>query len=222
MSSRARTGLLLGALLAGALYLAGLASDHFWLRLCAKPWPILALIATLSAASGPRSERAHYPRWIVRGLWLCLLGDLLLEERDKLFLPGVLAFLAGHVCYLVAYTGADRRLRPLLALPIGLWGAGLFLHLRPGLGHMTIPLAVYAGVLCAMMWRAAALLGGEALGERAALLAAGGALLFGISDSLIALNRWGGGIPHARYAIITLYWLGQAGITGSALRKPEG
>ena len=146
------------------------------------------------------------------------MGDLLLEERDKLFLPGVLAFLAGHVCYLVAYTSVERRLAPLLAAPFALWGLALFGHLAPGLGSMTIPLAVYACVLCAMMWRAAALLSSE-LSRRAALLAALGALLFGISDSLIALNRWGGGIPHARFAIILLYWLGQAGIAGSALRQ---
>lgn len=213
--------MVVGALLAGGLYLVGLGVDHFWLRLCAKPWPILVLIALLAEASGARAERATYPRWILRGLWLCLLGDLLLEERDRLFLPGVLAFLAGHVCYLVAYTSAERRLAPLLALPFGLWGAGLFLHLAPGLGHMTIPLAVYACVLCAMMWRAWALVGSAPLARRAALLAAGGALLFGISDSLIALNRWGGGIPHARFAIILLYWVGQAGIAGSACYEAE-
>ena len=41
--------------------------------------------------------------------------------------------------------------------------------------------------------------------------------MFGLSDSLIALTRFGSPIEGSRYAIMALYWLGQLGITRSAL-----
>jgi uncharacterized membrane protein YhhN len=48
------------------------------------------------------------------------------------------------------------------------------------------------------------------------LWAAAGAILFGLSDTLLAFDRFRGEIPHARYPIILLYWAGQIGIARSA------
>ncbi len=45
-----------------------------------------------------------------------------------------------------------------------------------------------------------------------------GAVLFALSDTLLALNRFDAPIEGARYAIILLYWLGQWGITLSVKR----
>jgi uncharacterized membrane protein YhhN len=65
-----------------------------------------------------------------------------------------------------------------------------------------------------MMWRAAARWGDHP-GATAALL---GAILFGLSDTLIAIDRFRAPIPGApAFAIIVLYWAGQAGIAASAL-----
>jgi alkenylglycerophosphocholine/alkenylglycerophosphoethanolamine hydrolase len=205
------------ALVAVATYAFGLTRDLFWVRMLSKPWPILALIAWVRWR---RDDQDVYSSWVERGLWLCLLGDLLLEERDRLFLPGVIAFLAGHVCYVVAYVRAEGRLRLLIGLPFAAWGLGLFLYLLPGLGPMTVPLGVYAAVLSAMMWRASARL--DAHASWPVWFAAAGALAFGISDSLIALDRYGEPILHVRYAIISLYWLGQTGIAASAALSTGG
>jgi uncharacterized membrane protein YhhN len=46
-----------------------------------------------------------------------------------------------------------------------------------------------------------------------------GAILFGLSDTLIAIDRFHAPLPGARYAIILLYWAGQAGIAASAVRR---
>ncbi len=222
-----------GVALACAVYAVGLATEQVWVRLATKPWIILALIAWVRAASAEApadaptdAAAARYARWVVRGLALSLVGDLLLEEREALFLPGVLAFLAGHVAYVAGYLSVTRRPALLVGLPFALWGAGLYLHLLPGLGPATVPIGVYALALSVMMWRAAALVpaatsaGADPRAARAAWLAAGGALLFGVSDSLIALDRFGGlGLPHVRFPIIGLYWLGQVGIAASAVAR---
>jgi alkenylglycerophosphocholine/alkenylglycerophosphoethanolamine hydrolase len=48
-----------------------------------------------------------------------------------------------------------------------------------------------------------------------------GAVLFGLSDTLIAIDRFHAPFPGARYAIILLYWAGQAGIAASARPAPR-
>jgi uncharacterized membrane protein YhhN len=74
------------------------------------------------------------------------------------------------------------------------------------------PVIVYVVVICAMMWRAAARLGGSPAGLFSESAALAGAVLFGASDSLIALDRFHAPARGGRYAIILLYWLGQWGI----------
>jgi uncharacterized membrane protein YhhN len=43
-------------------------------------------------------------------------------------------------------------------------------------------------------------------------------VLFGLSDTLIAVDRFRAPMPGAGYAIILLYWAGQTGIAASAWR----
>jgi hypothetical protein len=55
---------------------------------------------------------------------------------------------------------------------------------------------------------------------RAGLAAAaglGGAIAFGASDTLIAFDRFASPVPGARWPIMVLHWLGQAGIAASAV-----
>ena len=59
--------------------------------------------------------------------------------------------------------------------------------------------------------RASALLGTR-FGARGAI----GAILFGLSDTLIAFDRFHEPIAGVRYPIILLYWAGQLGIAAWA------
>ena len=79
---------------------------------------------------------------------------------------------------------------------------------------MALPVGAYVLVIAVMMWRASALLG-SSTGRSAAV----GAVLFGLSDTLIALDRFHEAIPGVRYPIILLYWAGQLGITLWAQRQ---
>ena len=57
----------------------------------------------LALASG--AFDSTYGRWLLAGLVLCMLGDVLLIPRDRpgMFRAGVFAFLLGHVAYCVAF-----------------------------------------------------------------------------------------------------------------------
>lgn len=184
-----------------------------WLCLIGKPLPIIALLVWLRRAdSGP------YRNWIAIGLLFSLLGDLLLEWPTDLFVFGLGAFLLAHLAYLVAYLSSTRRLAPGALLLATAASGGMFALLASaGLGGLLLPVACYSLAIGCMLWRALARLAEPALERRSAWLAAAGALLFVLSDSLIGINRFVMPFEGASFAILLSYWLGQLGIAASAL-----
>ncbi len=200
------------AVVAAILYLATLAVEAPALRLLSKPVPALALAALV--LSGRRDGDAAA---LAGGLILSALGDVLLEVPGH-FVAGLATFLCAHLAYTAAFVREERRLRIGRALPFSLWLLGAFVWIRPGLGEMTVPVVVYMLAIGTMMWRAAARWGDHP-GATAALA---GAVLFGLSDTLIAIDRFRVPLPGAPYAIILLYWAGQAGIAASARGPSAG
>ena len=212
----ARRALAALAVAAAILYLAGLAVEAPALRLLSKPVPALALAALVLSG-----RRDGYAAALAGGLTLSALGDLLLEVPGH-FVAGLATFLCAHVAYTAAFVREERRLRIARALPFALWLLGAFAWIRPGLGEMTVPVVVYMLAIGTMMWRAAARLGGAASDDAGARAALVGAILFGLSDTLIAIDRFRAPLPGAPYAIILLYWAGQAGIASSARGPSAG
>jgi uncharacterized membrane protein YhhN len=198
---------------AALLYLSGMGTAAA--RLGLKPIPALAL------AFWVFTRRRDPPgRLATAGLLLSALGDVVLESGR--FLPGLVAFLAAHIAYVLAFVLDERRLRLLRLLPFAAWSVGAYGLLRPGLGAMALPVAVYVCVITLMMWRAAARVGSAHVTVAAARAGALGAVAFGASDTLIAFDRFFEPLPAARVPIMVLYWLGQLGIAASiALGRPR-
>ena len=113
---------------------------------------------------------------------------------------------------------AETRSALARAIPFAAWGLAAYAVLRPGLGAMAVPVAVYVTVVCLMMWRAAARVSGSA--PLAPWLGLAGALAFAASDTLIAFDRFHAAIPGAAWPIMILYWLGQWGIAASTMTWP--
>lgn len=65
----------------------------------------LASLAFIWAGVAAGALESTYGQWVLAGLVLCLLGDVLLIplERPAIFRAGVFAFLAGHVAYSAAF-----------------------------------------------------------------------------------------------------------------------
>ena len=197
--------LMILALAAAALYIYALASDNTLLALLAKPVPVLALIAWLRCAPA-----TPYGRWISIGLGFSVVGDILLAVPADLFVFGLGAFLCAHLAYLRAYCGII--LRPALPALIASAITGIVLLgvlASHGLGPLLVPVALYALAISAMLWRAL-VCGG---------LAAIGAGLFVLSDSLIGIDRFVSPLAAAPYLIILTYWLGQWAIASSASHR---
>jgi uncharacterized membrane protein YhhN len=158
------------------------------------------------------------PILLVAALLCSAAGDILLGT-DGMFLAGMGAFAAAHVCYVTLFvrSGALPALRRrwflVLAYLVAL--VGLTLWLWPDLGDLRIPVVVYAVLLAATAVTAGA------LGWRLGL---GGALFF-VSDTMIAVWDIAGrpAPPLPGLWIMSTYILAQYLLASGALRvDPRG
>lgn len=202
----------LAALLAAGDWVAVARGDKRLEYLC-KPATIVALIAV--AAVVRPAVPAQQGWWLV-ALGLGLVGDILLMVPGDRFAAGLAAFLLGHIAYILGFHAAGvaptRALvyLALLALPIAV-------GLRPvirgaitaGQRELLAPILLYSLVIGAMA--ASALAGHSAP-------AGAGALLFVLSDGLIAYRRFVTRRPWMPVAVIVTYHLGQAGLVLSLAR----
>lgn len=208
MSSRARLLLCCGIVTALA-YLLCLQADAPALRLALKGIPVMLMALWLA----PWREREA--GLIALGLLLSAIGDICLEASPRFFLAGLGAFLAAHLGYIAAFLRYSRRLAIMAAIPVSGFGVGTFLWLQPHLGTMTLPVLGYVVVICVMMWRAWALVADEGVARPLAWLAALGASSFGLSDTLVAHNRFIAPVLAFQLLLMLLYWAGQWGIAAS-------
>jgi uncharacterized membrane protein YhhN len=142
-----------------------------------------------------------------RALALGCVGDVaLLGASDVAFTAGLASFLAGHVAWIVALRqrqgGGRLRARPVLAAPyIAAFGA-LNACLWKRTGKDRIPVIVYSTALLVMSL--------VALDCGSSKAAAGGAL-FLVSDTLLALEKFGDvHVPANESLVMATYTSAQA------------
>jgi uncharacterized membrane protein YhhN len=198
------------------------ASGLPWLNVVFKPLATLCVIAW--AALG-RSDDAPVKRWIVIGLVFSLAGDVALLWPVQGFLAGLVAFLLGHVSYLVALT---RRVKFVASPPaFGAWAivaASVLASLWAGVPpELRAPVIVYVCALAAMAAQATSVWlahRGRPGAARWRTVAIGGAL-FVLSDAILATDKFVGGIPLPTLWNLSIYWLGQWFIACAAVRGEE-
>ncbi|MGY2492665.1 lysoplasmalogenase [Cupriavidus sp. CP313] len=127
-------------------------------------------------------------RWLVTALLFSALGDLLLAlpTLSFSFMGGLGAFLLAHLAYLrvLVPLAGDTRPHRLIACGAMLGVAGTMLgRFWPNMGPLTVPVAIYVGVLAAMACSAL-------VARLPTPLAALGALCFAASDMMIGIARF--------------------------------
>jgi uncharacterized membrane protein YhhN len=157
-------------------------------------------------------------------LLFCWLGDVILIW-PSMFIGGVAAFLVGHALYIIAYRqhrGEDRsgELLPTqkmrFSLPIILAGTGLIVVLFPGLGSMKLPLVLY-GITIVVMVMTALFRYGRTTPDSFWLVFVG-AVLFMISDSILAINKFLLPVCYASFWIMVTYMTAQLMIVVGIVR----
>lgn len=193
--------------IAGALLAAADPGQGWrWLHWCAKPLAT-ALIFVLAWRARPALS-PRYRRWVLAGIAGSLAGDVFLMLPGDLFVPGLLAFLLAHGCFIAAFLGDSRFAAPAWPLAACLAYGALNLALLWGAIDvpLRLPVIVYVAVLATM--------GGQAWAraqtrrdDAAAQLAARGALVFMLSDSVLAWDRFRGPLPLASLWVLAAYYL---------------
>jgi uncharacterized membrane protein YhhN len=145
--------------------------------------------------------------WIVAGLVLCAVGDLLLLGSGRSFDLGLLSFLLGHCAYIGAFAAAlpPSAWWRLAVVPLLLAAAGALRWLWPHLGRRRLPVVAYIVAISVMVWGAVAVV-------RAGVLpatVAPGAILFYLSDLAVARHRFVKAEFLNRGIGLPLYYAGQ-------------
>lgn len=199
--------------------IAGILLGDQTLQFASKPLILTGLIIHFILAV--RKEAFH--TWIIPALFFSLAGDVLLlfQQKDSLFfLLGLSAFLVAHLCYILFFhrtrlrEGIAGRWWPLLIV-VMYYGALMIL-----LGHlpaaMKLPVRVYGVVISFMFMLAMHML--FLADKKTGRLFFVGALLFVISDSVLAIDKFYQAFEWAGVLIMLTYGYAQLLLTEGAIR----
>jgi len=175
------------ALLAAAGMIAADYAGRWKIVYVVKPAALAAIL--LLAALRPASAQPRYKGFIIAGLCLSMAGDAFLMLRKKRFNEGLACFFLAHLLYI----GAFLTVTPLQAdfptvLPLFILALVMMTFLLPRLGRMKVPVTAYILVITVMAGLAMERF--VAAGGAPAFRAFLGAVLFLISDSILAVNRF--------------------------------
>lgn len=145
-------------------------------------------------------------------LILSLAGDVLLMFVDRsahYFMLGLVAFLLAHIMYILVFSKHRNPIKkftwPMAAL--GIFALCLFLFLKDHLGEMLIPVVVYMLVILSMA--ITSFLREGKVSKMSYNLVVIGAVLFMVSDSILAINKFYGAVAFANVSIMLTYALAQ-------------
>jgi uncharacterized membrane protein YhhN len=171
-----------------------------------KPLTMILVIATALIARTP--VPAAYKTLILAGLLCSLAGDIALMFPEKWFTAGLVSFLVAHVLYILAFKpGPGHPISAGMFIPFIIFGLLMFRILSPSLGPMKFPVLVYIAAITAM----AGLAAGRFVdgGGTRPLLAFAGAVLFLVSDSVLAYDRFAKKLSPAQAIILGTYFPAQ-------------
>jgi uncharacterized membrane protein YhhN len=161
---------------------------------------------------------------ILAGLFFSWAGDIFLElpNSDVMFVPGLASFLLAQVMYLTVFFSTEGAntitlRRPFLLLPVIVYGVVLIGYLYKNLGDMRLPVIIYAFVILTML--SSALDRYHKVNRISYIMVLTGAVMFVLSDSMIAINRFSVAIPSARILIMSTYVVAQYLIITGYIRQ---
>ena len=208
-----------------AFIFAGLESLALWkgrrqLEYIAKPAVMACLFIWLYATAG--LQGALLPptgiTWFGIGILFSLAGDIALLFIDRFFIIGLVAFLLGHVAYLIGFNTPLPQTATVwsigFAIVIGLGSVRVLRRIvgsirAKGQKRLVVPVIIYGIVITLMLLAAMLTLFRPDWDATAALLVSFGAALFYFSDIVLAWHRFVFPIKNGRMLNIGMYHLAQ-------------
>lgn len=195
------------------------------LRYFTKPLIVVSLI--LYFISQISFVQSGLKKWILLALAFSLGGDILLlfETKDPVFfLLGLASFLIAHIFYIVFFHLIRIRENIagniLLLLVVVVYYTALMTIISPFLENLKLPVRIYGVVISFMLLLA--LHTGFINNKKASMMIITGAVLFIISDSLLALNKFYAQFDYAGIGVMLTYGLAQLFIVDGAIKYIRG
>ena len=183
-----------------------------WLEMATKPLLMISLMVYY--LSSRKGKITHLSKMMIGALIFSWFGDVLLMlqgQVERVFIFGLAAFLIAHVFYIFSYKLAKYEklgelnksfVRTRIAFLLFIGGALIYM-LYPFLTDLLIPVAAYTSVIVAM--GIFALLRRGWTVDKSFIMVYSGALLFIMSDSIIAINKFMSPIIQASLLIMATY-----------------
>lgn len=206
------------------LHLVAISTSSVALLYITKPSIVVSLLVMLSLST---ALKGRFHKRLFTGLLFALAGDVLLmavPQSPTFFIYGLIAFLTAHLFYISAFyldfrsaPELDKKGARIAILICSLTGMGFYVVIRESLGIMKLPVMAYVFVICFMMMMASFRnMRVNTLSFRLILF---GAMLFLISDSLLAFNKFVQPFNHAHLLIMATYMAAQYLITMGAIER---
>lgn len=190
------------ALISGIITIYAKLRENDSLQFIFKPLTMLAII--LLAFLNSSAPLTFYQKAILIGLIFSTIGDIFLIKQDRFFVQGLVSFLLGHICYIIAFWTSPNSISGLFyAVYVVFFLSILWKHL----GKLQFPVVFYSLVLAVMSWMAVSLyLESQNNKTLSAFL---GSIVFIVSDSLLAFNKFKTPFRLAHLWILATYFLAQ-------------
>jgi uncharacterized membrane protein YhhN len=154
---------------------------------------------------------------LLTALFFSWIGDVSLMFKGG-FLIGLGAFLLAHLAYIALFARDTPRFQTrfiVASLGIAAYSMGLFSYLRPHLGGLQLPVLAYSMVIMTMLLYA---LHRQEQNFNWILI---GAVLFVLSDSILAVNKFATPVPAGGIWVMLTYALGQFFLCKGSLKGVE-
>jgi len=176
--------------------------------------PLLVMVLAGYFIWNTGSVSTGLKKWILLALFFSWTGDILLmfvADKDFFFLAGLSAFLIAHIFYIfffhAARVGENIKGKAFLLVLVFVYYAVLMTVLSPGLGSMKLPVRIYAVFICFMLVLALHMLYSKH--RTAGLKMVAGVLLFVLSDTVLAINKFYYPFMEAGIIIMITYGIAQ-------------
>jgi uncharacterized membrane protein YhhN len=191
------------------------------LEYIAKPATMLAVLLWIGLSVGYNGSML----WFTIGVVFCLAGDVFLMLPRDLFIYGLVAFLFGQISFVVGLNTSAPFLNlwgVFLIIILGVYISWLYSILSKSLdelgkGKLKLPVLIYSLVISIMVYSAWMTFYRTGWTISASISAGIGALLFYLSDSVLAWDRFVKPISNGRLINMIIYHLGVIGIILGAI-----
>jgi len=211
-----------------AIHILAIILNEEWLISITKP----LLMVFLAAYFYYSVQRNSFTKWIMLAIIFSFGGDVALmfqQVAPIYFILGLASFLIGHLFYtygMVKYPYFKNGIlmkKPWLSIPFLVYGGALVYYLWGDLGAMRIPVVIYSIVIMLMGLSALNMIGRVSKVSSSWILC--GAILFILSDSIIALNKFKAEdleLPMPSLLIMLTYITGQFLIVEGIIKSQKG